>query len=144
MAGRAGWGVHSGLVGGRATRAAPRGQPTPPLHPFPTLAHPCSAVIQREDDEGIVGVKIGKELMTVAGKALEANITRLGPLVLPMSEKLLFAANWVGRKASGREGKEGWGGVRARHPATTCRCALAHPPAPLTPKNPSSGLQVWS
>ena len=57
-----------------------------------------NAVIQREDDDGIVGVKIGKELMSVAGKALEANITALGPRVLPLSEKLLFAANFVARK----------------------------------------------
>jgi 3-ketoacyl-CoA synthase len=57
-----------------------------------------NAVIQREDDEGIVGVKIGKELMKVAGRALENNITRLGPKVLPLSEQLLFAGNFIARK----------------------------------------------
>ena len=57
-------------------------------------------MIQREDDEGLVGVKIGKELMKVAGDALRANITRLGPLVLPISEQLIYAGNLVGRKAS--------------------------------------------
>ena len=57
-----------------------------------------NAVIQREDDDGLVGVKIGKELMGTASKALEANLTCLGPKVLPLSEKLLFAGNWVGRK----------------------------------------------
>ena len=56
-------------------------------------------MIQREDDEGLVGVKIGKELMKVAGMALRANIMRLGPLVLPVSEQLLFAGNFVARKA---------------------------------------------
>ena len=55
-------------------------------------------MIQREDDEGIVGVKIGKELMKVAGMALKANITRLGPRVLPVSEQLIFAGNFVARK----------------------------------------------
>ena len=59
---------------------------------------PCSAVIQKEDEEGKVGVKIGKELMRVAGMALKANITRLGPLVLPVSEQLIFAGNFVARK----------------------------------------------
>ena len=59
----------------------------------------CSAVIQREDEEGLVGVKIGKELMKVAGDALKANITRLGPRVLPISEQLIYAGNFVGRKA---------------------------------------------
>ena len=60
----------------------------------------CSAVFQREDDEGKVGVKIGKELMRVAGQALKANITCLGPKVLPLSEKLIFAGNFVARKVS--------------------------------------------
>lgn len=64
------------------------------------LACSCSAVIQKEDDEGIVGVKIGKELMKVAGMALKANITRLGPRVLPISEQLIFAGNFVARKVS--------------------------------------------
>ena len=57
-------------------------------------------MIQKEDEEGKVGVKIGKELMKVAGMALKANITRLGPKVLPLSEKLIFAGNYVARKVS--------------------------------------------
>jgi 3-ketoacyl-CoA synthase len=36
--------------------------------------------------------------MAVAGEALKKNITTLGPLVLPMSEKLLFFATLVARK----------------------------------------------
>ena len=56
-------------------------------------------MIQKEDEEGKVGVKIGKELMKVAGMALKAYITRLGPQVLPLSEKLIFAGNFVARKA---------------------------------------------
>ena len=59
---------------------------------------PRSAVIQKEDDEGKVGVKIGKELMKVAGMALKVNITQLGPKVLPISEQLIFAGNFVLRK----------------------------------------------
>ena len=57
-------------------------------------------MIQREDEEGKIGVKIGKELMKVAGMALKANITCLGPKVLPLSEKLIFAGNFVARKVS--------------------------------------------
>jgi 3-ketoacyl-CoA synthase len=57
-----------------------------------------SAVILQEDEEGKPGVKIGKELMKVAGKALEINIGQLGPKVLPLSEKLCFAANFIARK----------------------------------------------
>lgn len=47
-----------------------------------------------------MGVKIGKELMKVAGMALKANITRLGPKVLPVSEQLIFAGNYVARKVT--------------------------------------------
>jgi len=38
---------------------------------------------------------------TPTGEALKANITTLGPLVLPVSEQLLFAANFVARKVLG-------------------------------------------
>ena len=37
----------------------------------------------------------------MAGKALKANITTLGPLVLPLSEQLRFAANWLARRGLG-------------------------------------------
>ncbi|MQL96102.1 hypothetical protein Taro_028766 [Colocasia esculenta] len=55
-------------------------------------------ILQREDDEGKVGISLSKDLPVVAGEALKANITALAPLVLPMSEKLLFLATLVGRK----------------------------------------------
>ncbi|KAL6223948.1 hypothetical protein ACLB2K_002805 [Fragaria x ananassa] len=57
-----------------------------------------SCVTQEEDDAGHVGVTLSKDLMAVAGDALKTNITTLGPLVLPMSEQLLFFATLVGRK----------------------------------------------
>ena len=41
-----------------------------------------------------------QELMAVAGRALKMNITRLGPLVLPLSEKMLYASNLIARKVS--------------------------------------------
>jgi 3-ketoacyl-CoA synthase len=46
-------------------------------------------------------VRLGKELMSVAARALRANMTSLGPLVLPLSEQLLFAANMAARKLAG-------------------------------------------
>lgn len=55
-------------------------------------------VFQEEDSNGKVGVSLSKELMAVAGNALKTNITTLGPLVLPVSEQLLFFATLVGRK----------------------------------------------
>ncbi|XP_073129477.1 3-ketoacyl-CoA synthase 11-like isoform X1 [Henckelia pumila] len=57
-----------------------------------------SCVTQMEDPNGKIGVALSKDLMAVAGDALKTNITTLGPLVLPMSEQLLFFATLVGKK----------------------------------------------
>ncbi len=57
-----------------------------------------SCVTQQEDSTGKIGVSLSKDLMAVAGDALKTNITTLGPLVLPMSEQLLFFATLVGKK----------------------------------------------
>ncbi|KAF2303881.1 hypothetical protein GH714_024091 [Hevea brasiliensis] len=57
-----------------------------------------SCVTQREDSTGRIGVSLSKDLMGVAGDALKTNITTLGPLVLPMSEQLLFFTTLVGKK----------------------------------------------
>ncbi|CAM0901566.1 unnamed protein product [Alopecurus aequalis] len=57
-------------------------------------------VFQEEDDEGNIGVSLGKDLMINAGKSLEANITAIGPLVLPVSEQLWFALSFIARKVS--------------------------------------------
>ena len=57
-----------------------------------------SCVTQQEDSTGKVGVSLSKDLMAVAGNTLKTNITTLGPLVLPMSEQLLFFATLVGKK----------------------------------------------
>lgn len=45
-----------------------------------------------------VGVLLSKDLMAIAGHSLKANITTLGPLVLPISEQLLFFLNLIARK----------------------------------------------
>ncbi|KAL5207916.1 hypothetical protein ABZP36_032351 [Zizania latifolia] len=55
-------------------------------------------VTQEEDADGKIGVSLSKDLMAVAGEALKTNITTLGPLVLPLSEQLLFMATLVGKK----------------------------------------------
>ena len=57
-----------------------------------------NCVIQEEDSEGKVGVHLSKDLMHIAGYALKANITALGPRVLPLMEKLRFVANLLQRK----------------------------------------------
>lgn len=61
---------------------------------------------QHPDSKGKIGVELSRDLVKVAAKALTLNLTKLGPKVLPWSEKLLFAANWVGRKASPGKWKE--------------------------------------
>ncbi|KAK6944626.1 3-Oxoacyl-[acyl-carrier-protein (ACP)] synthase III, C-terminal [Dillenia turbinata] len=44
----------------------------------------------KEDEEGKQGLSISKDVIEVGGHALKANITTLGPLVLPISEQLHF------------------------------------------------------
>ncbi|KAH7280982.1 hypothetical protein KP509_36G023900 [Ceratopteris richardii] len=57
-----------------------------------------NCVYQRQDEAGELGVSLSKDLMAIAGDALKTNITTLGPLVLPISEQLLFFATLVARK----------------------------------------------
>ncbi|GJP38326.1 hypothetical protein CLOM_g22779 [Closterium sp. NIES-68] len=61
---------------------------------------------QQEDEKKIVGVMLSRELMGTAAKALKANVTALGPLVLPLSEKLLFAAAFIARRVFKMDIKE--------------------------------------
>ncbi|KAJ4847988.1 3-ketoacyl-CoA synthase 11 [Turnera subulata] len=57
-----------------------------------------NCVFQQEDETKNVGVFLSKDLMSVAGEALKTNITTLGPLVLPISEQLLFFVSLVAKK----------------------------------------------
>ena len=62
-----------------------------------------SCVYQTEDEKGDVGVRLSKDLTTVAAEAMRINLSRLGPLVLPLTEKLAFASNMLRRKLYGRD-----------------------------------------
>ncbi|KAJ0257387.1 3-ketoacyl-CoA synthase 4 [Hirschfeldia incana] len=55
-------------------------------------------VYQEEDDTGRTGVSLSKDLMAIAGETLKTNITTLGPLVLPISEQILFFTTLVVKK----------------------------------------------
>uniref|UniRef100_A0A8R7V2X6 3-ketoacyl-CoA synthase n=2 Tax=Triticum urartu TaxID=4572 RepID=A0A8R7V2X6_TRIUA len=55
-------------------------------------------VSYEEDDEGILGLNLSKDLVDVAGKALGANITTVGPLILPLSVKIAFLLSFISRK----------------------------------------------
>uniref|UniRef100_A0A2N9FBE2 3-ketoacyl-CoA synthase n=1 Tax=Fagus sylvatica TaxID=28930 RepID=A0A2N9FBE2_FAGSY len=57
-----------------------------------------NCVFQKEDENKKVGILLSRDLLVVAGEALKTNITTLGPLVLPMSEQLLYLTNLIGRK----------------------------------------------
>ncbi|KAF4367039.1 3-ketoacyl-CoA synthase 10 [Cannabis sativa] len=50
------------------------------------------AIYQEEDEKRQKGLKISKDIMEIGGDAIKTNITTLGPLVLPLSEQLLFFA----------------------------------------------------
>ena len=53
---------------------------------------------QQEDDMGEMGVNLSKDLVAVAGDTLQANITAIGSLVLPLSEQLHFVLSLIARK----------------------------------------------
>jgi len=55
-------------------------------------------VFQEDDGDSRKGLTLSKELMEIAGHALKANITTLGPLVLPLSEQIIFLASLFCRK----------------------------------------------
>ncbi|PWA86339.1 very-long-chain 3-ketoacyl-CoA synthase, Thiolase-like protein [Artemisia annua] len=55
-------------------------------------------VSQEEDKEGHVGVALTLDLLVAAGDSLKSNISTIAPLVLPVSEKLLFLFNFLERK----------------------------------------------
>lgn len=59
------------------------------------INNPVWAECKMEFDAALTTMQ---ELMCVAGKALKMNITRLAPLVLPVSEKLFYACNMLARK----------------------------------------------
>ena len=76
------------------------------------------------------GVYLSKDLMAIAGHALKANITTLAPLVLPVSEQLLFFINLVARKVrllslSHRRGPVLSPAIAARGQAA-CRAGILH------------------
>ncbi|RCV25717.1 hypothetical protein SETIT_5G187600v2 [Setaria italica] len=63
-------------------------------------------IFQEEDDKGMRGVRLSKDLTTTAGGALKRNIVAFGPLVLPISEQLLVALSLLKRKLLSRLGSK--------------------------------------
>ncbi|MED6177528.1 3-ketoacyl-CoA synthase 2 [Stylosanthes scabra] len=55
------------------------------------------SVHQFEDEEGLTGVALSKNVVSSAGKALNTNISTLGKFVLPWMEQVKFSASLVAR-----------------------------------------------
>ncbi|KAM3354052.1 hypothetical protein ACQJBY_024960 [Aegilops geniculata] len=58
------------------------------------------SIYQEEDGKGNKGAGLSMDLIAVAGRTLKANITAIAPIVLPISEQLLFAMSFVAHKLS--------------------------------------------
>ncbi|KAI5002617.1 hypothetical protein ZWY2020_027267 [Hordeum vulgare] len=58
------------------------------------------SIYQEEDGKGNKGAGLSMDLIAVAGRALKANITAMAPIVLPISEQLLFAMSFMAQKIS--------------------------------------------
>jgi len=59
-------------------------------------AHRC--VFQEEDEDGYTGLFTSRDIVSVLGDALRSNMSTMGRLVLPASEKLFYLFNLIGRK----------------------------------------------
>jgi hypothetical protein len=54
-------------------------------------------VYDTEDDKGNHGVRLSKDIVKVAGRAMEKNFTALGPHVLPFSEQFKVVVSMIGK-----------------------------------------------
>lgn len=56
-----------------------------------------NCVYETEDSDGERGVRLSKDIVKVAGKTMEKNMTTLGPLVLPITEQAKVVVSVVAR-----------------------------------------------
>ena len=56
-----------------------------------------NCVYETEDKDGERGVRLSKEIVKVAGKCMEKNMTMLGPYVLPLSEQFKVVISLIAR-----------------------------------------------
>ena len=80
-----------------------------------------ACVYEKEDADGNHGVALGRDIVKVAGYAMEKNFTVLGPSVLPLSEQLKVRGARVSR-------------ARARARARAISLALSGTEAGLFPR----------
>ncbi|XP_021715840.1 3-ketoacyl-CoA synthase 10-like [Chenopodium quinoa] len=60
------------------------------------------SIYLKEDAEGQLGISVSKDVLEVGGNAVKANITTLGPLVLPFTEQFQFFTTLLRNKTSSR------------------------------------------
>ncbi|GMI55851.1 hypothetical protein ScalyP_jg7397 [Parmales sp. scaly parma] len=65
-------------------------------------------VYETQDKDGNRGVTLSKEIVKVAGKCMEKNLTTLGPYVLPLTEQIPVALSIVGRQLGKILGNPKW------------------------------------
>ncbi|CAI9107734.1 OLC1v1007168C2 [Oldenlandia corymbosa var. corymbosa] len=69
------------------------------VHTHTASSNPAyRCIFQEEDESGFRGVAISKDLLVSAADAIKLNLTSLGPLILPLSEKNLVLKDIVTRK----------------------------------------------
>ncbi|KAI3773045.1 hypothetical protein L6452_04243 [Arctium lappa] len=57
-----------------------------------------NCILREEDKTGIVGISVNKDLLAAAIATIKPNLTTLGRLILPATEKLHYLINYIGRK----------------------------------------------
>ena len=62
-----------------------------------TTEEAYNCVYETEDKDGERGVRLSKEIVKVAGKCMEKNMTMIGPYVLPLSEQFKVVISLIGR-----------------------------------------------
>ncbi|PWA72439.1 very-long-chain 3-ketoacyl-CoA synthase, Thiolase-like protein [Artemisia annua] len=60
------------------------------------LSYNC--ILREEDNAGIVGVTINKDLLKAAVATIRPNVATVGHLILPIREKLIYVINYIARK----------------------------------------------
>lgn len=61
-----------------------------------------NSIYLKEDEEGKLGISVSKDVLEIGGHAVKANITTLGPLVLPFAEQFQFFTTLLFKNNSSR------------------------------------------
>ncbi|XP_011026331.1 PREDICTED: 3-ketoacyl-CoA synthase 11-like [Populus euphratica] len=77
-----------------------------------------------EDSQGLLGITTTKDLIQEAIKTIETNLTTLGHLVLPISEKIQFIANYIARHFRARGKGQTWRKTRSKTDMEASRMTL--------------------